>query len=217
MSPNAAKPETGRFITLEGIEGAGKSTLARWLAEDLNRRGIKTELTREPGGSALAERIREILLGNWQEGIPATAELLLMFAGRAAHLAATIEPALAAGRWVVCDRFTDATYAYQGGGRGLGYEDIAHLENLVQKDRRPDLVLVFDLPVEIGLERAASRGDGNRFDTESIAFFQRVRETYLGRAAAQPERYVVIDAEQPIDRVREQVRAAIVALQTRAC
>lgn len=206
---------TARFITLEGIEGAGKSTVAKWLGKQLSEQGTAVSMTREPGGSPMAERIREALLADWEEGMPAVTELLLMFAARSAHLAATIRPRLASGEWVVCDRFTDATYAYQGAGRGLEYDDIAHLETLVQEDMRPDLVLIFDLPVETGLKRAKSRGDGNRFEEESVAFLQRVREAYLGRAAAQPDRYAVIDADRPLDEVCAQAWSAIQPLTSK--
>jgi len=193
---------TGLFITLEGPEGAGKSTNREYLAERLRGHGIDVVLTREPGGTPLAERIRELLLAPSDEAMDADTELLLVFAARAQHLAGVIRPALARGAVVLCDRFTDATYAYQGGGRGLSVERIAALEHFVQGDLRPDLTLVFDLPVEIGLSRAAARGRLDRFEQEGRGFFEAVRSTYLDRAAAARERYRLVDAALPLDQVQ---------------
>jgi dTMP kinase len=193
---------SGLFITLEGPEGAGKSTNREYLAECLRARGIEVLLTREPGGTPLAERIRELLLAPADEAMCADTELLLMFAARAQHLNTVIRPALRKGVVVLCDRFTDATYAYQGGGRGVSFERIAILEEFVQGALRPDLTLVFDLPVEVGLSRAAARGRLDRFEQEGRAFFEAVRKTYLQRAAATPSRYRVIDAGQPLVRVQ---------------
>ncbi|BAN49519.1 dTMP kinase [Metapseudomonas resinovorans] len=193
---------SGLFITLEGPEGAGKSTNREYLAERLRERGIEVVLTREPGGTPLAERIRELLLTPSDETMGADTELLLVFAARAQHLAGVIKPALARGAVVLCDRFTDATYAYQGGGRGLPEARIALLENFVQGDLRPDLTLVFDLPVEIGLSRAAARGRLDRFEQEQRSFFDAVRHTYLRRAEAAKERYRVIDAALPLAEVQ---------------
>jgi dTMP kinase len=190
------------FITLEGPEGAGKSTNRESLAERLRGHGIDVVLTREPGGTPLAERIRELLLAPSDEAMDADTELLLVFAARAQHLAGVIRPALARGTVVLCDRFTDATYAYQGGGRGLSVERIAALEHFVQGDLRPDLTLVFDLPVEIGLSRAAARGRLDRFEQEGRGFFEAVRSTYLDRAAAAPERYRLVDAALPLGQVQ---------------
>lgn len=192
----------GRLITLEGGEGAGKSTHARAIASWLEARGRKVVLTREPGGSPLAEAIRGIVLGDWAEGVSAETELLLMFAARAAHVAALIRPALDRGDDVVCDRFVDASWAYQGAGRGIAALHLEALESLVLKELRPTLTLVFDLPTEIGLARARRRGDANRFEAENLAFMSRVRQAYLDRAAADPARYAVIDAEPPIEQVR---------------
>ncbi|MCY1277974.1 Thymidylate kinase [compost metagenome] len=189
---------SGLFITLEGPEGAGKSTNREYLAQRLRDQGVEVLLTREPGGTPLAERIREILLAPSDETMAVDTELLLVFAARAQHLEAVIKPALARGAVVLCDRFTDATYAYQGGGRGLSEERIALLERFVQGDLRPDLTLVFDLPVEIGLSRAAARGRLDRFEQEQRSFFEAVRQTYLGRARSAPERYRVIDASVPL-------------------
>lgn len=195
----------GRLVVLEGGEGAGKSTHARFVREWLERRGRTVTLTREPGGSPLAEAIRELVLRKWDEGIDGTTELLLMFAARAAHLHALIRPALAAGRDVVCDRFVDATYAYQGAGRGLRDRDIDALAAVVLKRLRPDLVLLLDIAPEAGAERVRGRGTGNRFDAEALEFQARVRKAYLKRARREPRRYAVIDA----GRAREAVQADI--------
>lgn len=193
---------SGLFITLEGPEGAGKSTNREYLAECLRRQGLDVLLTREPGGTPLAERIRELLLAPSAEPMASDTELLLVFAARAQHLAQVIRPALARGCVVLCDRFTDATYAYQGGGRGLSTSRIAVLEDFVQGDLRPDLTLIFDLPVEVGLARAAARGRLDRFEQEGQAFFQAVRQAYLQRAAALPQRYRIIDAGQSLAQVQ---------------
>ncbi|AYF86074.1 dTMP kinase [Pseudomonas sp. DY-1] len=193
---------SGLFITLEGPEGAGKSTNREYLAERLRSHGVEVVLTREPGGTPLAERIRELLLTPSEEAMGVDTELLLVFAARAQHLEGVIKPALARGAVVLCDRFTDATYAYQGGGRGLSSERIALLENFVQGDLRPDLTLVFDLPVEIGLSRAAARGRLDRFEQEQRSFFEAVRQTYLQRAQAAAERYKVVDASLSLAEVQ---------------
>jgi len=206
---------SGLFITLEGPEGAGKSTNREYLAELLMQAGIEVVLTREPGGTPLAERIRELLLAPDSEVMAVDTELLLMFAARAQHLAGVIRPALARGAVVLCDRFTDATYAYQGGGRGLAHERIAILEQFVQGDLRPDLTLVFDLPVEVGLARAAARGKLDRFEQEQQSFFEAVRQTYLARAAQAPERYRVLDAAQPLSQVQADLAALFPALLER--
>lgn len=200
---------SGLFITLEGPEGAGKSTNREYLAEHLRAQGLDVLLTREPGGTPLAERIRELLLAPSDETMDADTELLLVFAARAQHLAQVIRPALARGAIVLCDRFTDATYAYQGGGRGLSVERIATLEQFVQGGLRPDLTLVFDLPVEVGLSRAAARGRLDRFEQEGQAFFQAVRQAYLARAAADPERYRLVDAAQPLAQVQRALDALL--------
>lgn len=193
---------SGLFITLEGPEGAGKSTNREYLAERLRERGIEVQLTREPGGTPLAERIRELLLDPSDERMAVDTELLLVFAARAQHIAQVIRPALERGAVVLCDRFTDATYAYQGGGRGLPVERIAQLESFVQGELRPDLTLVFDLPVEIGLSRAAARGRLDRFEQEGRSFFEAVRNTYLDRAGAEPARYHILDAAQSLAEVQ---------------
>ena len=195
MSANA-----GRFLTIEGIEGVGKTTQVALLSKTLTGRGIAHVVTREPGGTPLAERIRDIVLNAGGEALPPTAELLLMFAARAPHLANHIEPNLRAGKWVICDRFTDATYAYQGGGRGMDVNHIRQLETLVQGVRRPDLTVLLDAPVEQGMQRARHRNAGapaDRFESERAEFFERVRAAYRARAAAEPSRIAVIDAGQP--------------------
>jgi dTMP kinase len=200
---------SGLFITLEGPEGAGKSTNREYLAARLRERGIEVVLSREPGGTPLAERIRELLLAPSDETMASDTELLLVFAARAQHLAQVIRPALARGAVVLCDRFTDATYAYQGGGRGLSEARIAELERFVQGELRPDLTLVFDLPVAVGLSRAAARGRLDRFEQEGQVFFEAVRRTYLDRAEAAPARYRVLDAAQPLEAVQRDLDALL--------
>ncbi len=200
---------SGLFITLEGPEGAGKSTNRDYLAARLREQGVDVVMTREPGGTPLAERIRELLLAPSEERMAVDTELLLMFAARAQHLAEVIRPALARGAVVLCDRFTDATYAYQGGGRGLPVERIAILEAFVQGELRPDLTLVFDLPVEVGLARAAARGRLDRFEQEGQAFFEAVRQAYLQRAGQQPQRYRLLDAAQSLSAVQQAIDALV--------
>lgn len=206
---------TGLFITLEGPEGAGKSTNREYLAERLRAEGIEVLLTREPGGTPLAERIREVLLTPGDEVMNADTELLLVFAARAQHIAQVIRPALVRGAVVLCDRFTDSTYAYQGGGRGLPVDRIATLESFVQGDLRPDLTLVFDLPVEVGLARASARGRLDRFEQEGRVFFDAVRSAYLKRAAAEPARYHLVDAAQPLAQVQQSLDALLPQLLER--
>ena len=206
----------GRFLTIEGIEGVGKSTQVARLSQGLNERGIDHVVTREPGGTPLAERIREIVLAvdNARgESLPPTAELLLMFAARAVHLTNLVEPNLRAGRWVVCDRFIDATYAYQGGGRRLNVEHIRQLETMVVGARRPDLTVLLDAPVGQALERVRRRnaGSADRFESERAEFFERVRDAYRARAAAEPTRIAVVDASQSVDRVASQILELLVA------
>jgi len=200
-----ARGKKGRLIVLEGGEGAGKSTHARFVREWLEQRGRTVVQTREPGGSPLAEAIRELVLRKWDEGVDGATELLLMFAARAAHLHARIRPALAAGQDVVCDRFVDATYAYQGAGRGLPGRDIDALAAVVLRKLRPDLVLLLDIAPDAGAERVRGRGTANRFDAEAREFQARVRKAYLRRARRDPRRYAVIDAGQD----RDVVQAAI--------
>ena len=198
----------GRFLTIEGIEGVGKSTQVALLSQALNARGVAHVITREPGGTPLAEKIRDLVLHSGEEALPPAAELLLMFAARADHLANHIEPNLSAGRWVICDRFTDATYAYQGGGRGLDVCDIARLEAMVQGTRRPDFTLLLDAPVEQALHRARKRSAGaveDRFEKEREEFFARVQRVYLARAAAEPHRIATIDAGLSTHRVAARI------------
>jgi dTMP kinase len=206
----------GRFLTFEGIEGVGKTTQVARLSQALHERGIAHVVTREPGGTPLAERIRDIVLNARDESLPPKGELLLMFAARAVHLHNLVEPNLAAGRWVLCDRFTDATYAYQGGGRGMSADDIRVLETLVQGTRRPDLTVLLDAPVEQALRRAQQRNAGaaaDRFESERAEFFERVRGTYRARAAAEPGRIASIDAGESADLVAARI---LELLRTRA-
>ncbi|MAA76089.1 MAG: dTMP kinase [Salinisphaeraceae bacterium] len=193
--------QRGCLITLEGGEGAGKSSALPVIEAWIRDRGLEVDTTREPGGTESAERLRGLLMDvpDW----PPVSELLLMFAARAEHLRHRIEPALAAGRWVVCDRFTDSSYAYQGAARGLGEAAVAQLETLVQGDFRPDLTLIFDLPPEQGIARTRERGVNNRFDTEALTFHETVRQAFLHRARQAPARYAVLDAAQPLEQVRE--------------
>lgn len=195
----------GYFITVEGGEGAGKTTQLTFMRDYLERAGHRVLLTREPGGTALGEEIRTLLLSHRHDGMTLAAETLLMFAARAEHLEQVIRPALTAGCWVLCDRFTDATYAYQGGGRGLSAARIAVLEDWVQDSLRPDLTLLFDLPVEVGLTRAGRRGAADRFEREDWVFFERVRAIYLERANREPGRYRIVDADRPVEVVRAEV------------
>lgn len=206
----------GQFITFEGTEGVGKSTQLANAAETLETLGIDYIVTREPGGTPMAESIRELLLAPRDEPVNETTELLLMFAARAQHLHTRILPELDAGRWVLCDRFTDATFAYQGGGRGVPAERIAQLENLVQGDFRPDHVILLDAPVETGMTRARHRGELDRFELEAVAFFERIRQTYLTRAAADPGRYHIVDAAQPLETVSQNVASLIHGLVIRS-
>lgn len=203
----------GRFITLEGIEGAGKSTLLQGLAEALRGRGIVVCATREPGGTPLAEDIRALVLARRAEGVPVATELLLMFAARAAHVAQRIEPALARGEWVLCDRFTDASRAYQGGGRGMDAAQIEALAAIAHPGLTPDLTLLLDLPPEAGLQRARSRSaGGDRFEDEQLAFFARVRDSYLQRAGAEPRRIRVLDATAAPQALLQQALSLVDAL-----
>ena len=200
----------GKFVSLEGGEGAGKSTLLAGLREHVQRHGINLVQTREPGGTALGEAVRAIVLDPTQRGMAAEAELLLMFSARAQLVREVIEPALAAGHWVLCDRYADASYAYQGGGRGQPVERIAELERWACMGVKPDLTLLLDLPVATGRARAAGRGDVDRIEVEADAFFERVRASYRARAAAEPQRFRMIDASQS---PAEVLRAAALALE----
>ena len=201
----------GCFVTVEGGEGAGKTTQLAFMREYLERAGRRVTLTREPGGTPLGEEIRALLLDHRHDGMALTTETLLMFAARAEHLERVIRPALAAGDWVLCDRFTDATYAYQGGGRGLPPERIAILEDWTQGELRPDLTLVLDLPVEMGLERAGRRGAADRFEREEPAFFERIRAVYLDRARRNSDRCRIVDADRPVKTVQAEIEAILAA------
>lgn len=204
----------GRFITLEGIEGAGKSSLQRQLAEALEARGLRVCATREPGGTPLAEHIRAVVLERREEPMPPAAEAMLMFAARCVHVENRIRPALARGEWVVCDRFTDASRAYQGGGRGFDASALEQLAAMAHPRLRPDVTLLLDLPPELGLARARGRRDaGDRFEDEALSFFARVRERYLALAAAEPDRIRVIDATRDPDTVLRDALERVEALR----
>jgi len=194
--------EPGRFITIEGLEGAGKSSSLSFVEAHLTSAGHRPLMTREPGGTPLSEAVRALLLDHRYAGMDPATEALLVFAARAEHLAKVIRPALARGDWVVSDRFTDASYAYQGGGRALGADRIAALEEWTQGQLRPDLTILLDVPVGIGRGRAAQRGEPDRFESERDAFFERARDAYLARARAHPERIRVVDAGESIERVQ---------------
>ncbi len=192
----------GKFITVEGGEGVGKSTNIEVIKSHLEQKGIDYIQTREPGGTVLAERIRDLLLEKHGEAMDPTTELLLVFAARSQHLNSLIRPTLESGTWVLCDRFTDATYAYQGAGRQLGFSLISELENLVQGDLRPDLTIILDLDPEIGLQRARSRGELDRFEVEELEFFKAVRACYQQIAESSPQRCAVIDASEDLEKVK---------------
>jgi dTMP kinase len=204
----------GRFITLEGIEGAGKSTVAKLVTDWLAGRGITGRLTREPGGTPLAERVRQIVLERGSEAVSPKAETLLMFAARSIHVENLIRPALARGEWVICDRFTDATHAYQGDGRGLDQTWIEQLASAVHADLQPDCTLLLDLPVATGLSRARGRSGAaaDRFESEREEFFERVRQGYLRIARNEPRRVRLIDASRPLAEVTQQVTKALESL-----
>ena len=196
--------ERGRFITFEGIDGSGKSTHIDTVAEALRTRGVTARVTREPGGTPVGEALRELVIN---QAMTRETETMLMFAARAEHLAQVIRPALAAGQWVLCDRFTDATYAYQAGGRGVDERSIAELEQWVHPDLQPDLTILFDVAPEVAAKRLAQARSADRFEAEPIAFFGAVRAMYLKRAAANPARFVVVNSEQASESVREQLQS----------
>jgi dTMP kinase len=202
----------GKFITIEGIEGAGKSSCIGFLREHICAQGKGVVETREPGGTHLGEALRDLLLGHQQADMSKEAELLLMFAARAQHLQTRIIPALQQGDWVLCDRFTDATYAYQGGGRGIAAERIAIIEDWVQGGLRPDLSILLDIPVAQGLERARQRASLDRFESESLVFFEAVRQRYLQIAREHPERVMVVDASVDREAVRRQLLDILTSL-----
>ena len=199
----------GKLITLEGGEGAGKSTLLQGLRAHFAKLGVDVLQTREPGGTALGEAVRALVLDAKQQDMSAESEALLMFSARAQLVREVLRPALTAGRWVLCDRYTDASYAYQGGGRGMDMRAIAQLETIATEGLKPDLTLLLDLPVAHGRERARGRSEADRIEREADAFFERVRATYLARAAAEPRRFRVLDASRSADQV---LAAAIAAL-----
>jgi dTMP kinase len=195
----------GKFITLEGMDGAGKTTHLEWLRGQLAGRGLPLTVTREPGGTPLGEALRRLLLDSHDSRTPDT-EALLMFAARREHIATVIEPALAAGRWVLCDRFTDATYAYQAGGSGMAWDRVAALEHWVQGQLQPDLTLYFDLSPEVGRARTRQVREPDRFEREQVAFFERVRAAYLRRATEHPQRIRIIDAARSIAEVQAELQ-----------
>lgn len=196
----------GKFITVEGIEGVGKSTNIEFIRGVLEAAGKQVVITREPGGTPLGEEIRRLLLDNRNDGMSSDAELLLMFAARAEHLAQVIRPALDSGKYLLCDRFTDATYAYQGGGRGISFKRVTTLEDWVQDELRPHLTLLLDVPVATGMQRAENRSQADRFEQEQHAFFERVRKTYLTLARCESERMRVIDASQSLEEVQQHIQ-----------
>ncbi|NHO65243.1 dTMP kinase [Aestuariicella hydrocarbonica] len=201
--------QPGKFITLEGTEGVGKTTNLEFIQSYLRAKGVPLCVTREPGGTPLAEQVRELLLAKRDETVDETAELLLIFAARAQHLNQVIQPALARGEWVLSDRFTDATYAYQGAGRGLSCEVIATLEQLVQGELRPDLTIVLDIDVATGLARASQRAALDRFELEAVEFFEAVRQGYQARVTANPDRYRVVDAGQDLSAVQSDLKLVL--------
>lgn len=212
----SAQIRPGIFITVEGVEGVGKTTNMAFIRDWLERAGVELVCTREPGGTPLAEELRELLLTNRAEPVDPCAELLMIFAARAQHLSQVIEPALARGAWVLCDRFTDATFAYQGGGRKLPTVVIETLESLVQGGRQPDRTFYLDLDVETGLARARKRGDADRFEREAREFFEAVRQAYWQRVRANPARFTVIDAGVPLTEVQAAIAAGLADLFVQA-
>ncbi len=202
----------GKFITLEGVEGVGKTTNLRFIQGILDAQGVDMIITREPGGTRVAEEIRDLLLNRQDETIAPEAELLMMFAARAQHIKHVIAPALTNGQWVLCDRFTDASYAYQGGGRGMALSSIRWLENMVQRDLRPDLTLLLDASVETGMARARQRGKLDRFEREHCQFFERVRQAYLQQAQRHPHRYAIINADRPLTEVQDDISQVLLPM-----
>lgn len=205
--------KSGLLITLEGIEGAGKSSAVQFIKNWLQQANISHVITREPGGTPIAEAIRQVLLKDYEEMMYPDTELLLMFASRAQHIANLIKPALLRGDWVISDRFTDASYAYQGGGRGIDLARISKIEHWVHANLRPDRVILLDIPVELAMSRIRQRETNDRIEQEKLSFFRRVRETYLARAVKYPERYVVIDASQPMKEVESNIKQILDCLK----
>lgn len=206
------RTKRGLFITVEGVEGVGKTTNVTFIEQYIRAREIDLVVTREPGGTPIAESIRDILLSNHEEAVDPLTELLLVFASRAQHLAHKINPALELGQWVLSDRFTDATFAYQGGGRKLPMGVIGKLEHMVQKGQQPDKTFFLDLDVTIGLQRAQQRGELDRFEQEDIEFFENVRAAYWERIQQQPERFIIIDASDPLELVQANIQKALCEL-----
>lgn len=202
-------PEKNKFITFEGMDGAGKSTHLAWFADALRRRGLDVVVTREPGGTPLGEQLREILLN---QSMSIGTEAMLMFAARLEHIEQVIKPALRAGKWVISDRFSDASFAYQGGGRGMDWEKLSQLEQWVHPNLQPDLTLFFDVPVEVARQRLANNVSLDRFEQEQSDFFERVRAGYHKRILQNPQRYVVIDAAQPLDKVKHKLEEIILTI-----
>ena len=200
---------TAKFITFEGVDGAGKSTHLEWFANALRQRGIDLLLTREPGGTPLGERLREILL---HQPMHAETEAMLMFAARREHVEQVIRPALQRGTWVICDRFSDASFAYQGGGRGVALAKLEQLEQWVHGDLQPDLTLLFDVPIEVARQRLANNASLDRFEQERGEFFERVRQAYLARAAKAPQRFAVIRAEKTMAEVQQELAKIVATL-----
>lgn len=209
MSKDTEEMFQGKFITFEGTEGAGKTTQLQLLEKYLERKQIECLVTREPGGTQLGERVREILLNTDGTNIVPMTELLLMFAARAQHLEEVIYPALKKNVWVLCDRFTDASYAYQGGGRGIPYANIRRIETVVQDGFEPDLTILLSGDIETGMRRVLKRGEKDRFELEEVEFFERIRHHYLKNAKLDPDRFGVIDADQSIDKVALDVQLAL--------
>lgn len=205
----------GVFITLEGCEGVGKSTNIAYIESWLKAQQIEAIVTREPGGTEVSEQIREILAT--EQHITTKTELLLIFAARAQHVETLINPALESGKWVVCDRFTDASYAYQGGGRGIAQKDIAFIEQFTLNDLKPDLTFLFDLPVEVGLERVRNRGDVDRWEQAEVDFFRRAHDTYIERAHAESNRFVIIDANQSVEQIQQVIEKKLKELLPYEC
>lgn len=202
----------GKFITIEGSEGVGKSTNIAYISDFLRSKGVDLIITREPGGTPFAENIRELLLAKRDETVDELAELLLMFAARAQHVNQLIKPALAAGQWVLCDRFTDSTFAYQGGGRGLDLSTIKQLEALVLEGFQPDVTFYLDIDVKVGLARAAERAELDRFESEELAFFERVRQAYLLRVSENNDRFAVVDASQTLEEVQAAIKNTLMSI-----
>lgn len=201
--------QTGCFISLEGVEGVGKSTAMTWIEQYLRQHGIDLVVTREPGGTGIAERIRDVLLQSYDEPMAIDTEVLLMYASRAQNISQVIAPALAKQQWVLADRFADASLAYQGGGRAVGQERMAIVNQWVLQDLKPDLTILLDAPVEVGLKRLQARGGKDRIEQEAVDFFQRVRETYLMLADQDPARYRLIDATQSLPNVEQQLKTVL--------